>query len=156
MTAMTSHGPVLQRAAGVAPRVWRCCSDPTLNKGTAFTEPSATRWACAACCRRASSRRRSRLARVLENFRRKPTPLEKYIDLAGLHDRNEALFFRLLIDHPDEMLPIVYTPTVGLACQQYGHIFQRPRGLFVSARRPRPRRARSSPTGRGATSRSSW
>ena len=72
--------------------------------------------------------------RVLENFRRKPTPLEKYIDLAGLHDRNEALFFRLLVDYPDEMLPIVYTPTVGLACQQYGHIFQRPRGLFVSAR----------------------
>jgi malate dehydrogenase (oxaloacetate-decarboxylating)(NADP+) len=72
--------------------------------------------------------------RVLENFRRKPTPLEKYIDLANLHDRNEALFFRLLIDYPDEMLPIVYTPTVGLACQQYGHIFQRPRGLFVSAR----------------------
>jgi malate dehydrogenase (oxaloacetate-decarboxylating)(NADP+) len=71
---------------------------------------------------------------VLENFRRKASPLEKYIDLANLHDRNEALFFRLLIDHPDEMLPIVYTPTVGLACEQYGHIFQRPRGLFVSAR----------------------
>jgi len=73
------------------------------------------------------------LARVLENFRRKPSDLEKYINLRSLHDRNETLFYRLLIEHPDEMTPIVYTPTVGLACQRYTHIFQRPRGIFVSA-----------------------
>ena len=79
------------------------------------------------------SSQEQQLGRVLENFRRKSSDLEKYINLRALHDRNEALFFRLLIDHPDEMLPIVYTPTVGLACQQYGHIFQRPRGIFISA-----------------------
>ena len=71
--------------------------------------------------------------RVLENFRSKPTDLDKYVNLTALHDRNEALFFRILIDYPDEMTPIVYTPTVGLACQQFGHIFQRPRGIFISA-----------------------
>ena len=74
------------------------------------------------------------LARVLENFRRKPDDLERFINLAALHDRNETLFFRMVVDHPDEMMPVIYTPTVGLACQQFGHIFQRPRGLFISAK----------------------
>jgi len=108
--------------------------DPTLNKGTAFTELERDALGLRGLLPARIFTQEEQLARVLENFRRKPTPLEKYIDLANLHDRNEALFFRLLVDYPDEMLPIVYTPTVGLACQQYGHIFQRPRGIFVSAR----------------------
>ena len=60
------------------------------------------------------------MARVLENFRRLQTPLSKYIMLSSLLDRNEALFFRVVTDNPDEMMPIIYTPTVGLACQQFG------------------------------------
>ncbi len=74
------------------------------------------------------------MQRSLAHLRSLPSPLEKFINLNALHDRNEALFFRVVAEHPDEIMPLIYTPTVGLACQQFGHIFQRPRGLFISAK----------------------
>ncbi len=107
--------------------------EPTLNKGMAFTEAERDALDLRGLLPPSVLSQEQQEARVLENFRRKASDLEKYIDLNALHDRNEALFFRTLVDHPDEMLPIIYTPTVGLACQQFGHIFQRPRGLFVGA-----------------------
>jgi malate dehydrogenase (oxaloacetate-decarboxylating)(NADP+) len=70
---------------------------------------------------------------VIENLRRLSTSLEKHIALRALHERNETLFFRVITDHPDEITPLIYTPTVGLACQEYGRIFQTPRGLFIGA-----------------------
>ena len=107
--------------------------DPALNKGTAFTEAERDALGLRGLLSPHVANQREQVARVLENFRRKSSDLEKYINLSALHDRNEALFFRILMDYPDEMTPIVYTPTVGLACQQFGHIFQRPRGLFIGA-----------------------
>jgi malate dehydrogenase (oxaloacetate-decarboxylating)(NADP+) len=107
--------------------------DPALNKGTAFTDAERDVLGLRGLLPPHVCSQAEQIARVLENVRRKSSPLEKYIDLNALHDRNETLFFRLVIDHPDEMMPIIYTPTVGLACQQFGHIFQRPRGIFIGA-----------------------
>ena len=115
------------------PRGLSLLREPTLNKGTAFSAAERDALGLRGLLPPHICTQEEQEARVLENFRRKTSDLEKYINLNALHDRNEALFFRLVIDHPDEMLPIIYTPTVGLACQQFGHIFQRPRGLFVSA-----------------------
>jgi malate dehydrogenase (oxaloacetate-decarboxylating)(NADP+) len=72
--------------------------------------------------------------RVLENFRRKSNDIEKYLFMIGLQDRNKTLFYRVVIDHIEEMMPVIYTPTVGQACQEYGHLFRRPRGIFISAK----------------------
>lgn len=74
----------------------------------------------------------TQLERVIVNFRKRPTDVDRYIYLMALYDRNERLFYRSLCEHVEEMMPIVYTPTVGQACQQYGLIYRRPRGLFLS------------------------
>jgi malate dehydrogenase (oxaloacetate-decarboxylating)(NADP+) len=107
--------------------------DPALNKGTAFTAAERNAMGLCGLLPPHILSQEEQIQRVLKNLRALPNDLEKYISLNALHDRNEALFFRILSDHPDEMMPIVYTPTVGLACQQFGLIFQRPRGIFVSA-----------------------
>jgi len=107
--------------------------DPTRNKGTAFTEAERDALGLRGLLPPHVCTEEEQASRVLENLRRLPNNLEKWIALRALHDRNEVLFYRVVMDHPDEMTPIIYTPTVGLACQQYGHIFQRPRGLFLAA-----------------------
>jgi len=116
------------------PRGVTLLHDPELNKGTAFSETERDVLGLTGLLPPHVCTQEEQVARVLENFHRLPTPLEKYIYMASLHDRNEALFFRIVTENPDEMMPIIYTPTVGLACQKFGHIFQRPRGIFVTAR----------------------
>jgi malate dehydrogenase (oxaloacetate-decarboxylating)(NADP+) len=107
--------------------------DPLLNKGTAFTEAEREALGLRGLLPPHVLTQEQQVGRVLENLRQLPTPLDKFINLNALHDRNEALFFRVVSDHPDEMMPLIYTPTVGLACQRFAHIFQRPRGVFVAA-----------------------
>jgi len=107
--------------------------DPLLNKGTGFTEAERDALGLRGLLPPHVLTQDQQVGRVLENLRELPTPLDKFIHLNALHDRNEALFFRVVADHPDEMMPLIYTPTVGLACQRFAHIFQRPRGIFISA-----------------------
>jgi len=106
--------------------------DPLLNKGTAFTEEEREALGLRGFLPPAVMSMQAQVERVLTNLRTLPSDLEKYVALNSLHDRNEALFFRIVCDHIDEIQPLIYTPTVGLACQKYGLIFQRPRGLFIS------------------------
>ena len=115
------------------PRGMTLLHDPELNKGTAFTDAERNLLGLDGLLPPHVCSQTEQVARVLGNFRRLESPLEKYIFMASLHDRNEALFFRIVTENPDEMMPIIYTPTVGLACQKFGHIFQRPRGVFVTA-----------------------
>jgi malate dehydrogenase (oxaloacetate-decarboxylating)(NADP+) len=77
----------------------------------------------------------AQVARVLHQIGRKPTDLGKYIYLSSLHDNDETLFFRVLMSDPARFMPLVYTPTVGQACQEFGHILRRPQGLYVSITR---------------------
>ena len=115
------------------PRGVTLLQNPGLNKGTAFSAAERDALGLKGLLPPHVCSQVEQVSRVLGNLRRLDNPLEKYIFLTSLHDRNEALFFRILMENPDEMLPIVYTPTVGLACEKFGHIFQRPRGIFVTA-----------------------
>ena len=107
--------------------------NPDLNKGTAFTEAEREALGLRGLLPPRVHGIDEQLLRVLGNLRRKPTDLEKYIFLISLQDRNKTLFYRVLLDNIEELMPVVYTPTVGQACLEYGNIFRRPRGIFITA-----------------------
>jgi malate dehydrogenase (oxaloacetate-decarboxylating)(NADP+) len=106
--------------------------NPLLNKGTAFSEVERDALGLRGLLPPHVQTQDEQVARFLVNMRRLPDPLDKFMALTSLHDRNEALFFRVVCDNLDEIMPLIYTPTVGLACQRFGHIFQRHRGMFIS------------------------
>ncbi|MBP8260669.1 MAG: oxaloacetate-decarboxylating malate dehydrogenase, partial [Verrucomicrobia bacterium] len=116
------------------PRGARLLHDPAFNKGTAFTEAERDALGLRGLLPPNVHTQEEQVLRVMTNYRKKTDDLEKYIHLIALQDRNETLFYRVVLDHIEEMMPIIYTPTVGKACQEYGHIFRRPRGLYISAR----------------------
>ncbi len=106
--------------------------NPMLNKGSAFSPEERRELGLLGLLPPHTSTLDEQLARTYENYRRKATDVERYVFLVSLQDRNETLFYRLLQEHTAEMMPIIYTPTVGAGCQSYSHLFRRPRGLYIS------------------------
>lgn len=107
-------------------------NDPWLNKGTSFTIEERDAFGLRGLLPPHVNDIEEQEQRVMENFRSKTDPLEKYIFLTALADRNITLFYRVLMNHLAEMTPVIYTPTVGYACQRFGHIYRRNRGLYLS------------------------
>ena len=105
---------------------------PIWNKGTAFDDHERVIFGLHGLLPPRVESLEEQSERAYEAFQPKNTDLERHIYLRQLQDTNETLFYRLMLNHIEEMMPIVYTPTVGLACQQFSHIYRRPRGLFVS------------------------
>lgn len=106
--------------------------NPRLNKGTAFTQRERDKFGLRGILPDAVETMETQLLRVKEQLQCLDLPIEKYVYLATLLDTNETLFFKTVISDPARFLPLVYTPTVGEACQRLGHIARRPRGLFIS------------------------
>jgi malate dehydrogenase (oxaloacetate-decarboxylating)(NADP+) len=110
----------------------RLLHDPAHNKGTAFSYEERVALGLRGLVPPGINTMEEQVSRVMGNYHRKENDLERYIFLVALQDRNQTLFYRVLSEHLEEMLPIIYTPTVGQACQRFVHIFRRPKGVFVS------------------------
>src|SRR6202049_2416217 len=121
------------------PRGLALLRDPQLNKSTAFTESEREALGLVGLLPEGIDSEDTQIRRVLLQLGKKPTDLEKHISLSQLQAADETLFYRLLMSDPAHFLPLVYTPTVGEACLQFGHIIRRPKGSihFNQAQGPR-------------------
>ena len=124
-------------------------ASPTVNRGTAFTYEERRALRLTGLLPSAVTSLEGQLRRVYAQYRAQPTDLHRWVYLATLRDRNEVLFYRLLSDHLAEMLPVVYTPTVGLAIERFSHEFRRSHGVFLSIDRPEDVEASLHNTGLG-------
>jgi malate dehydrogenase (oxaloacetate-decarboxylating)(NADP+) len=109
-------------------------NNPIFNKGTAFTSAERDALGLRGLLPPHVNTMEQQVLRVISNFRSKPNDLERYVQIVSLQDRNETLFYRVVMDNLEELMPIIYTPTVGLACQTYGAIFRRSRGIYISSK----------------------
>ena len=107
-------------------------TDPILNKGTCFTLDERDELDLRGLIPPAVSAPAEQEARAYDNYQRAGDEVGRYLFLAALQDRNETLFYRLVLNHLEEMAPIIYTPTVGKVCERYSHIYRRPRGVYIS------------------------
>ena len=127
----TGFGPLRIRARGRA-----VMTNPTTNRGTAFTVEQRRALGIVGLVPTGVTTLENQVRRVHMQYRRTTTMLGKYLHLAGVRDRNEVLFYRLLTSNIEDMLPVIYTPTIGEAIERFSHEFSRPRGVFLSIDRP--------------------
>jgi malate dehydrogenase (oxaloacetate-decarboxylating)(NADP+) len=120
-------------ASSSIPTGFAVLQDPLLNKGTAFTERERETLGLRGLLPPHVHTQEEQARRILTNLRRLSDPLDKFVALNALHDRNEALFFKVVTENLDEIMPLIYTPTVGLACQRFGYVFQSARGMYIGS-----------------------
>jgi malate dehydrogenase (oxaloacetate-decarboxylating) len=129
---MSTVETLIQSLVADIPRGMDLLDRPLLNKGTAFSSTERADFGLEGLLPPQVETLEEQTVRAYEAFRRKTDELERHIYLRALQDTNEVLFYKLLLDHIEEMTPLIYTPTVALACEQFSQIYRRPRGLFIS------------------------
>ena len=114
------------------PTGFKVLNSASLNKGTAFTTEERDKYKLHGLLPPTINSPEAQLARALQNMRRKYYDIERYVFLKSLQGRNERLFYQLVMNNIEEVMPLIYTPTVGQACKEFGRLFRRPRGMYLS------------------------